>query len=424
MSDSGAASASPAFVRNLLFLGMVTLAVASFLFSWRLATRLERQTATFTDLFARYAAASTLAASQDEEVQRIFRSFMDRVSFPIIVTDRRGVPWTCKGTGISPDAIPYDVFTSADPTNPPPGPVSTLIRLAWEMDTERTPIPMILPDSGEIFGYIHYGESPLVEQLRTMPLIQILIATFLVAFGYFGVRSIRQSEKRSIWAGMAKETAHQLGTPISSMMGWVDLLEAQASPGDESTLGTLREMRADISRLEQIARRFERVGSRPKLEPLDVNPLISQVAEYLRRRLPRVGRKVEIVEELEEVPRIHTDPELFSWTVENLLKNAADAVLKGEGDGRIVVRTSPEAGSGVRIVVEDNGPGIPESIQNRIFDPGFTTKARGWGLGLALARRIVEEYHGGRVRLLRSQPGVRTVFLVVFPEGRPGRSGP
>jgi signal transduction histidine kinase len=292
------------------------------------------------------------------------------------------------------------------------------------MDTERTPIPMVLPDSGEIFGYVHYGESPLVEQLRMMPVIQIAIAGLLVIFGYFGVRSIRQSEKRSIWAGMAKETAHQLGTPISSMMGWVDLLEAETDPGDESTRGTLREMRTDIARLEQVARRFERVGSRPKLEPLDANPLISQVAEYLRRRLPRVGRKVEIVEELEEVPRIHSDPELFTWAVENLLKNATDAVLKEQGDGRIVIRTSPETPSGVRIVIEDNGPGIPESIQNRIFEPGFTTKTRGWGLGLALARRIVEEYHGGRVRLLRSQPGVRTVFLVVFPEGKPGRLEP
>jgi len=129
-------SISPVFVRNFLFLGMVTLSLASLLFTSRLATRLEQQTAVFTDLFARFAAASTLAASQDEEVQRIFRGFMDHVTFPIIVTDKRGVPWTCKGTGISPDAIPYDVFISTDPTNPAPGPVAELIRRAWEMDTE------------------------------------------------------------------------------------------------------------------------------------------------------------------------------------------------------------------------------------------------------------------------------------------------
>jgi hypothetical protein len=399
---------------------MVALAVASFFFSWRLATRLEEQTASFTDLIARYAAASTLAASQDEEVQQIFRGFMDRVTFPIIVTDRRGVPWTCKGTGISPDAIPYDVFTTVDPKNPPPGPASELIRLAWEMDVERTPIPMIVSGTGETFGYIHYGESPLVEQLRMMPIIQIAIAAFLLGLGYVGVRYIRVAEKRSIWVGMAKETAHQLGTPISSMMGWVDLLETEAREGDETTRTTLKEMRADIERLGQVARRFERVGSRPHLQLLEVNPIISRVAAYLRRRLPTMGRKVEIVEQLEEVPKIYSDPELLSWTVENLLKNAADAILKGEGDGRIFVRTSPNTPTGVRIVVEDTGPGIPESIQSRIFDPGFTTKAHGWGLGLALARRIVEDYHGGRVRLLRSTPGVRTVFLVVLPEGEPG----
>ena len=179
-------------------------------------------------------------------------------------------------------------------------------------------------------------------------------------------------------------------------------------------------MRTDIARLEQVARRFERVGSRPKLEPLNVNQVISQVAQYLRRRLPSKARKVDILEQLEEVPPIYSDRELLSWTIENLLKNAADSVLRGDGDGRIVVRTSPGTPSGVRIVIEDNGPGIPESIQNRIFDPGFTTKDRGWGLGLALARRIVEDYHHGRIRMLRSTPGVRTVFLLVFPEGEPG----
>jgi signal transduction histidine kinase len=410
-------SVSPGQIRNFLFLGMVALALASFLFTSRLASRLERQTASFTDIFARFAATSTIRAAEDEEVQRLFRSFMDRVTFPIIVTDHRGVPWTCKGTGVSPDAIPYEEFLYTDPSNPSPGPVADLIRLAWEMDTKRTPIPMYRPDTGDLFGYVHYGESPLVASLRLMPIIQIAIGALLVAVAYIGIRSVRQSEKRSIWVGMAKETAHQLGTPISSMMGWVDLLEAETEPGDDSRRSTLKEMRADLERLTQIASRFERVGSVPAFRLLDVNPVISQVVLYLRRRLPSRGRRVEIIEQLEaEIPRIHSDPELLAWTVENLLKNAADAILKGKGDGRIYVRSSPGNPNGVRIVVEDDGPGIPESDQNRVFDPGFTTKARGWGLGLALARRIVEDYHHGRIRLLRSTPGVRTVFAVDLPE--------
>jgi hypothetical protein len=251
-----------------------------------------------------------------------------------------------------------------------------------------------------------------------MPYIQILFAGVLVAFGYLGVRSVRVSEKRSIWVGMAKETAHQLGTPISSLMGWVDLLEADAPPEDEARLSTLREMRADISRLGRIANRFERVGSVPQLAPLDVNPIISDVVAYLRRRLPTRGRKVEILEQLEDgLPPVRTERELLAWTVENLLKNAADAILKARRDGHIYVRSTKGNPTGVRIVVEDDGPGIPESIQDRIFDPGFSTKPQGWGLGLALARRIVEDYHGGRLRLLRSTPGVRTVFAVDLPDG-------
>ncbi|MFN8177979.1 MAG: ATP-binding protein [bacterium] len=415
---AGRFALSASQVRNSLFVGMVALALASVLFTGRLAGRLERQTATFSDLFARFAAVSTLPASRDVEAQRVFRSFLDRATFPIIVTDQRGVPLTCKGTGISPDAITYELFTTTDPANPPPGPIDALLRLAYEMDRHRTPIPIVRPETGELFGHIHYGESPLTAQLRMMPYIQILFAGVLVAFGYLGVRSVRVSEKRSIWVGMAKETAHQLGTPISSLMGWVDLLEAEAPPEDEARHSTLREMRADISRLGRIANRFERVGSVPQLAPLDVNPIISDVVTYLRRRLPTRGRKVEILEQLEDgLPPVRTERELLAWTVENLLKNAADAILKAKRDGHIYVRSTKGNPTGVRIVVEDDGPGIPESIQDRIFDPGFSTKPQGWGLGLALARRIVEDYHGGRLRLLRSTPGVRTVFAVDLPDG-------
>lgn len=411
----GGRTISPAFIRNALFAGMIILSVASLWFSSRIAARLEEQTSTLTDLFARFAAASTLPASENIEVQESFRSYLERVSFPIIVTDRRGVPLGAKGVGADDNDVSFQVFLTTDPENPPDGAVADLIRTATQMDRERTPIPIIQPD-GELFGWVHYGESETVRQLRLMPLLQIGIAGLLVAFAYVGVRSIRSSERQSIWAGMAKETAHQLGTPISSLMGWVDLLEFEEK--DPERLSTLREMRTDIARLTKIASRFERVGSQPKLAPLDVNATVAEVAEYLRRRLPTRSRKVEIVEELDPSVRpVYSDPELLSWTIENLLKNAVDSILKGEGDGMVVVRTSPAHPSGVRIVVEDDGPGIPESIQNRIFDPGFTTKKRGWGLGLALAQRIVEDYHGGRIRLLRSTEGVRTVFAVDLPAG-------
>ncbi|MCA9750936.1 MAG: HAMP domain-containing histidine kinase [Gemmatimonadetes bacterium] len=408
---------TPSFIRNALFLGMVALSLASLLFTQRIASRLEDQTSTLTDLFARFAAAATLPAGFDDEIRRVFRGYLDRVSFPIIVTDRRGVPGAFKGTRFSPEDVSFETFITTDPENPPPGPVAELIRTAHEMDLERAPIPIVRGD-GELFGWVHYGESTVVKQLRLMPLFQITIAGLLVGIGYFGVRTIRASEHRSIWVGMAKETAHQLGTPISSLMGWVDLLDAEET--DESRRSTLNEMRADTARLARIASRFERVGSVPKLEPMELNPVISEVAQYLRRRVPRRGRSVTIVEQLADgLTPVHTDRELLSWTVENLLKNAVDAILKGEGDGTVVVRTTAGNPSGVRIVVEDDGPGIPESIQNRIFAPGFTTKKRGWGLGLALARRIVEDYHGGRIRLLRSTPGVRTVFAVDLPDRKP-----
>ncbi|MDP6528767.1 MAG: HAMP domain-containing sensor histidine kinase [Gemmatimonadota bacterium] len=393
---------------------MLALALGSLFFTSRIAGRLEQQTILFTDVFARFAASATLTASEDRDVRGIFVELMEQVDFPIVVTDRRGVPWAWKGTEVPSDAVPFGVFATTDPSNPPSGPVSTLLGLAWKMDTEHTPIPMVHSETGQVSGHIHYGNSPLVAQLRLMPIIQIGIGAFLLIFAYLGLRSIRWSEKRSIWVGMARETAHQLGTPISSLMGWVDLLEAEKErPVDDSTL---MEMRRDISRLTKIAERFERIGSSPKLEPHEVDPIVSQVVDYLGRRVPTRSRRMEIVKDLGEVGNVATDPELLSWTVENLVKNSLDSLARGEGDGRVTVRTERTA-AGVRILVEDNGPGVPESIQRRVFDAGFTTRRKGWGLGLALARRIVEEYHGGKLRLLHSKGGVSTVFSVELPAG-------
>jgi len=285
------------------------------------------------------------------------------------------------------------------------------------MDETTQAIP--LEYQGQSLGSIHYADSPVIRSLEFFPYVQVVAVTLFFVIGFVGINSIRRSEQRSIWVGMAKETAHQLGTPISSLMGWVDLLEAEASPDDTSQRSTLNEMRVDIDRLGRIASRFERVGSRPMLVPLDVNPIVREVVAYLRPRLPSRSRKVEILEQLaDDLPPVPTDQVLLSWTVENLLKNAADAILKTKEEGTIAIRTAHGNPNGVRIVVEDDGPGIPEAMQDRIFDPGFTTKQRGWGLGLALARRIVEDYHGGRIRLLRSTAGVRTVFSVDLPDSR------
>jgi signal transduction histidine kinase len=220
---------------------------------------------------------------------------------------------------------------------------------------------------------------------------------------------------------MAKETAHQLGTPLSSLLGWVELLrlkydegQIQLSPGfrNGDFMEMTDKMLGDLNRLDRIATRFGQIGSTPELSEHNVNDIVKEVVDYLRMRLPSGG--VAIKANFGVLPDINVNPELLRWVIENLVKNSMEAA--DSQTGLITVTTSFNAQlRKVLIAVEDNGRGIPFSEQKKIFSPGFTTKKRGWGLGLTLARRIVEEYHGGRINLKSSEPGVKTVFSVELP---------
>jgi signal transduction histidine kinase len=209
---------------------------------------------------------------------------------------------------------------------------------------------------------------------------------------------------------MARESAHQLGTPLSSLAGWVELLEDGAT--DERTLSAVANMRADLVRLDRVAHRFERIGREPRRDPVDVGTLVEQIAGYFRPRVPKLSNAVAIdVEPLEQPVSIAGDAVLLEWALEVLVKNAVDA-LAGRG-GRISLLTAPRPEGGARIVVADDGPGIPRDNRAHIFDPGFTTKKSGWGIGLSLARRIVEENHGGTLRLLPTDRGATFEIILL-----------
>jgi signal transduction histidine kinase len=242
----------------------------------------------------------------------------------------------------------------------------------------------------------------------------------LLSLGWWGLTGIRRAEQRSIWVGMALETAHQLGTPLSSLMGWIERLRSQAdsSGGDEVKMSraevseTVDEMERDVERLRKVAQRFSHVGSTPRLEKRDIGLVVRQAVEYARRRLPRRDGEVEIEERYETVPELPCNRELLEWVIENLLSNAVSALDKRPG--RIEVVVSPGDDGGVEIEVRDNGRGMSPTEQRRAFEPGYTTKRRGWGLGLALSQRVVEEYHGGRLYIRRSIPGEGTVVVIAL----------
>lgn len=288
------------------------------------------------------------------------------------------------------------------------------------LDALYKPIPVNinLEGFGPLVQYIHYGESFEVQQLRWFPYVQLLFFGLFVLLAYIGFTYVRRSEQSYLWVGMAKEAAHQLGTPTSSLMGWVELMKhGPLTPEVEHEL--VSELEKDIARLERVANRFSKIGSHPQLKPIQLAPVVHQVADYMRRRIPQLGKKaaqirVSVPDNL-EVPLA---PELFEWVLENLIKNALDALDKQQS--WIEIRANLVEGE-VVLEVEDNGKGIDKSAQRSVFKPGFSTKKRGWGLGLSLAKRIVEESHDGQIVLANSKPGEGTTFRITLPMVLPAK---
>jgi signal transduction histidine kinase len=239
--------------------------------------------------------------------------------------------------------------------------------------------------------------------LQYFPYIQFIIIGLFVFIGYLIFSTFRKAEQNQVWAGMAKETAHQLGTPLSSLMAWIQLLEAQ-----EIDPMIPREMQKDVERLEKVTDRFSKIGSGAKLEDTDLRITVKNVLDYLRLR---ISDKVSIeFIGLEEVNAMH-NPSLMEWVIENICKNAVDS-MENVGSLIVTVHKSPEW---AHIDIKDTGKGIPPNQLKTIFQPGFTTKKRGWGLGLSLVKRIVKEYHKGKVFVLESQEGVGTTFRISIP---------
>lgn len=251
---------------------------------------------------------------------------------------------------------------------------------------------------------LYYEDSRLLRALNFYPYIQVLVLLAFVLIVYYAVSSTKRAEQNKVWVGLSKETAHQLGTPISSLMAWMELLESLGVDPD-----TVAEMNKDVRRLSTIASRFSKIGSRPSMEDADLADVARGAAEYMGAR---ISRQITLtVNTLSGPLPVRISAPLVEWVMENLIKNAVDAM---EGSGSITVDIRASRGRGV-IDITDTGKGMSKSVRKNIFSPGFTTKKRGWGLGLTLARRIVEEYHGGEIYVRRSEPGVGTTFTVEIP---------
>lgn len=309
-------------------------------------------------------------------------------SIPIIETDEKGT------------VIQHVNLDSAKVAADP----SYVQRQLEAFRSDNAPITWIDPNDASRVNYYYYGHTTLLDQVRIYPLVQLLIVTLFIVITFTALTTSFRSTQNQVWAGMAKETAHQLGTPLSSLQGWVEMLrEAKA---DEKIV---TEMSKDVDRLRLVSDRFGKIGSTPHLEPHDVIQLVYHMMEYIRKRAAgRVQFHFEPNQHKELIAPV--SPPLFEWVIENLLKNALDAM---EGKGAIRVSIDDNARE-VIIEVSDTGKGIARQNLNRVFKPGFTTKKRGWGLGLSLSKRIVEQYHKGQIFVKSSEPGKGTTFRIVL----------
>jgi two-component system, sporulation sensor kinase D len=272
-------------------------------------------------------------------------------------------------------------------------------QLAAEFSSEYKPIEIKYGD--EILATIYYGNSPIINKIKYYPAVLILIMFLFIAAVYLFYQTSKSAEQNKLWAGMAKETAHQIGTPLSSLVGWAEIFKIENVNPDY-----IKEMEKDIDRLETITDRFSKIGSIPKLINSDLVAETKDAFDYLQRRSSKlINFKLEVPD---DIVYVRLNAPLYSWTIENLVKNGIDA-MKGKGTISIAIETNSK---NAFIYVSDTGKGMPKQNFKKIFTPGFTSKKRGWGLGLSLARRIINEYHDGRIRVLKSSPEKGTTIVI------------
>lgn len=351
-----------------------------------------------TELMNFYAKVYTDAvAYTGNDFSFVFENIIQNISIPMILTDSKDsaiVTW--KNIYVNEDSLDHDKVD-----------LENMYKKIEKMDKENEPI--ILKYGEVVLNYIHYGDTDLIQKLQLLPFIEIGVVALFILLGYFGFQQIRSSEKSSIWAGMAKETAHQLGTPLSSLMGWLTILESNY-PEDEN----IHEMERDVARLYKVTNRFSKIGSTPVLEETDVSEVIQEAVNYYQKRLPQLNREINLTFEFEKPLIGDVNADIFSWAIENLIKNAIDAI--GDKDGEIMVKAGFSNESDLILIdVRDNGKGIEKKNWNNIFRPGYSTKRRGWGLGLSLTRRIVKEYHKGKISVKSSKIGIGTTIRISIP---------
>ena len=388
-----------------LLFGGVSIVVATTIFTINMSKSVEKQSFLATQLIS--GIASLLLENRPLEEVRPVVSMINSIEVPIILTNNEGRPilWNEPVIGIP---LPeYQVLFQENMSKPSNPIILEILSLAAAYDQNQQPFA-IFNQEGKRVGTLHYGRSALSQRLRIMPYLELAVMALFFLVILWALQNKKDAQQKALFAGMAKETAHQLGTPLTSIMGWMALLEERLDKDDD----VIVELNRDVERLSMISARFSQIGSLPKLTDTDLVGVVDETISYFRNRLPHLGGRVELRREGDSSNPVVFNRDLLGWVLENLIKNGIDALI--EGKGTITIRLNDIPGGGVEMRIADTGKGIPSREGNKIFEPGFTTKKRGWGMGLALVKRIATQYHNGKIRIeSTNQHG--TTFLVTMP---------
>jgi signal transduction histidine kinase len=394
-------------IKIALLVAGVIIIIATLVYSQILVAELLEREREIANLYAKSIEFIANDESQSGEYNFVFNYVINSnsINFPIAVTDyKSGKPTFYKNIDL-------------DTTLPKSEQDVLLKEMIGKMDEINSPIEVSFQDS-LILSYVHYGQSELVTRLKFLPFIEFVVAGIFIFLGYFGFNYIKRTEQSSIWVGLSKETAHQIGTPLSSLMGWNELIKVNSSKPDK-VQNISQEMSNDLERLNKIANRFSKIGSKADLKYENLHDVISKVVSYFEKRIPRFAsgnpegsetkRKITLTINGSKSASALINRELFEWVIENLTKNALDAIENSKGSITFDVQ---DKGSHVNIDVSDSGKGVDMRFKKDIFRPGYSTKRRGWGLGLSLSKRIIETYHHGKLTLKDSEPGKGSTFRI------------
>jgi anti-sigma regulatory factor (Ser/Thr protein kinase) len=385
-------------IKVILLIIAVLIAIGTLYYTQTLVQKLQEKERQIVELYAKGIEYLANTTNPDVDITFLFDNIIKPIDFPLIQsdaennvynkTDIRNVEIDSNMTSEQFKVFAAELISEMDETHPP-------IEVKYE---------------GIIINKIHYGDSEHIKQLRYYPYIQLAIAALFIIIGYISFSSIKRSEQSNIWVGMAKETAHQFGTPISSLMGWLEMLKMNYKEPDK-VLDITEEISSDVEKLNKITYRFSKIGAKPELAKKNVVEEMRQVIAYFERRLPQTGKSVELKISGDENACAEINSELFEWVIENLIKNALDAIEGTSGKIEITVK---EFKKRVEVEVTDSGKGIEMKRRKDVFRPGYSTKKRGWGLGLSLSKRIIEGYHGGKIFVKSSLPGEGTTFKILL----------